>query len=120
MDMGPAGFFKKPGKQKVVCPEYRPADGADPAAAPFKAVYAAGNVHKPVRPAHGRKHRRFNPFPPFQPGGTNRTGPGRAGKTFPGGLFFPVLSPRHGHGKTAGKGKKQGKAKPQKNHSPQG
>jgi hypothetical protein len=48
MDMGTDRFFKQPGYQKFVFPEYRPADRTDPAAAPLQAVYTAEDMHQPV------------------------------------------------------------------------
>jgi hypothetical protein len=94
VDVGAAGFFKHPGDENFIAPKGRPADRAGPLAVSVKAVGTARDMHKPVGLAHGGKSRGFYPFPPLKPGGTNRAGPGRSGKSFPGGAF--LVFPRPG------------------------
>jgi hypothetical protein len=86
MNMGTAGFVKKPGKKDLVPADFSPADRAGSEPVPLDTINTAGDVYQPVLSPQGRKSRGFYPFPRGQPGGTKRTGLGGSGP--PGGPFL--------------------------------
>ena len=118
--MGADRFFKKPGYKNFIFAEYRAADRTNPAALSFQTIDTAGNMHKTVFAAEGRKSSGFYPFALFQQGAANRTGSRRAGKTCALGFGTAVFSFIDGHGKAPWSGKKQTKAEPKQNHAGKG
>jgi hypothetical protein len=48
MDMGTAGFVKKPGKKDLVLGKFRPTDRTNSGPIPLEAINTAGDVHHPV------------------------------------------------------------------------
>jgi hypothetical protein len=93
MDMGTAGALKNSGDKDFIIPEPGSANRADPEPFPFKTISAALNVHKPVRTGKRGVGHGFYQLPLFQPGGTNRTGLGRAGYPGSPGMFFSFHPP---------------------------
>jgi hypothetical protein len=78
MDMGAAGFVKKPGIKDLVPGDFAPANRTDSGSIPFKTINTAHDMHHPVLSPQARKSRGFYPFSRGQPGGTNRAGLGEA------------------------------------------